>query len=49
MKMVDLKTEDMLVKVYFLGVKIFEHECGDDIELQKIKNMWKKVTSGKEC
>ena len=42
MKMVDLKTEDMLVKVYFLGVKVFEHECGDDIELQKIKNMWKK-------
>ena len=41
MKMVDLKIEGMQVTVYFLGIKVFEHECGDDMELQKIKNMWK--------
>ena len=42
MKMVDLKVEGMVITLYFLGVKIFEHECDNDIELQKIKNYWKE-------
>jgi hypothetical protein len=42
MKIIDIKIEGMVVSVLVLGIKLLEHECGDDMELQKMKNMRKQ-------
>ena len=39
---VDIVIEGNILKVMLFGVCIFEHECGDDMELQKMKNMRKQ-------
>ena len=39
---VDIVIEGNILKVMLFGVCIFEHECEDDMELQKMKNMRKQ-------